>query len=80
MLVDLLNAILTPEEELEDQEDILADWFEYWRLGEIENFAISAAILVGEFFVVVGAGHFLVEHNIRDHLEAHNYEVKPFYK
>lgn len=109
MLVSLLDEILTPQEPDENQEDILADWFEYWRLGDIENFAISAAILEGddeyskmlfgqrdedmasslielletepgEFFVVVGAGHFLVENNIRTHLEANNYKVSPFYE
>ena len=34
----------------------------------------------GTFFVVVGAGHFLVDKNIRYHLEQSGYEVKPFYQ
>lgn len=34
----------------------------------------------GTFFVVVGAGHFLVDKNIRYHLEESGYEVKPFYQ
>ncbi|MFL0582716.1 TraB/GumN family protein [Solibacillus silvestris] len=34
----------------------------------------------GTFFVVVGAGHFLVDKNIRYHLEQNGYEVKPFYQ
>lgn len=34
----------------------------------------------GIFFVVVGAGHFLVDKNIRYHLEESGYEVKPFYQ
>ncbi|MER2119289.1 MAG: TraB/GumN family protein [Solibacillus sp.] len=49
--------------------------------------AVMAAKLVdvleeqkGTFFVVVGAGHFLVDKNIRYHLEQSGYEVKPFYQ
>jgi len=34
----------------------------------------------GTFFVVVGAGHLLVDKNIRYHLEESGYEVKPFYQ
>ena len=34
----------------------------------------------GTFFVVVGAGHLLVDKNIRYHLEQGGYEVKPFYQ
>lgn len=34
----------------------------------------------GTFFVVVGAGHFLVDKNIRYHLEQSGYKVKPFYQ
>lgn len=34
----------------------------------------------GTFFVVVGAGHFLVDKNIRYHLKESGYEVKPFYQ
>ncbi|MER2028382.1 MAG: TraB/GumN family protein [Solibacillus sp.] len=34
----------------------------------------------GTFFVVVGAGHFLVDKNIRYHLEQSGYELKPFYQ
>lgn len=34
----------------------------------------------GTFFVVVGAGHLLVDKNIRYHLEQSGYEVKPFYQ
>jgi uncharacterized protein len=34
----------------------------------------------GTYFLVVGAGHFLVDKNIRYHLEQSGYEVIPFYK
>ena len=34
----------------------------------------------GTYFVVVGAGHFLVDKNIRYHLEENGYDVKPFYQ
>ena len=34
----------------------------------------------GKFFVVVGAGHFLVDKNIRHHLEQSGYKVTPFYE
>lgn len=109
LLDTTLDAFLNPVEPTEADEDILGDWFEYWRLGDIENFSESAAILngddeystmlfgqrdedmanslielletePGEFFVVVGAGHFLVDNNILFHLEEHDYEVKPFYE
>ena len=34
----------------------------------------------GKYFVVVGAGHFLVDKNIRYHLEQSGYDVEPFYQ
>ncbi|GED64389.1 TraB/GumN family protein [Lysinibacillus fusiformis] len=34
----------------------------------------------GKYFVVVGSGHFLVDKNIRYHLEQNGYDVKPFYQ
>ncbi len=34
----------------------------------------------GKYFVVVGSGHFLVDKNIRYHLEKSGYNVKPFYQ
>ena len=34
----------------------------------------------GTYFVVVGAGHFLVEKSIRYHLEQKGYDVEPFYQ
>ncbi|MFJ7952185.1 TraB/GumN family protein [Lysinibacillus sp. NPDC096418] len=34
----------------------------------------------GEYFVVVGAGHFTVDKNIRYHLEQSGYDVVPFYQ
>lgn len=34
----------------------------------------------GTYFVVVGAGHFTVDKNIRYHLEQNGYEVNPFYQ
>ena len=34
----------------------------------------------GTYFVVVGAGHFLVDKNIRYHLEQNGYDVEPFYQ
>ncbi|MFJ7738410.1 TraB/GumN family protein [Lysinibacillus sp. NPDC097287] len=34
----------------------------------------------GEYFVVVGAGHFTVDKNIRYHLEQGGYDVKSFYQ
>lgn len=34
----------------------------------------------GTYFVVVGAGHFTVDKNIRYHLEQNGYEVEPFYQ
>ncbi|RHW39964.1 TraB/GumN family protein [Lysinibacillus yapensis] len=34
----------------------------------------------GTYFVVVGAGHFLVDQNIRYHLEKAGYSVEPFYQ
>jgi len=34
----------------------------------------------GTYFVVVGSGHFLVDKNIRYHLEKNGYKVKPFYQ
>ncbi|MGN7477369.1 TraB/GumN family protein [Solibacillus silvestris] len=49
-----------------------------------ENMAAKLADVLeeqdGTFFVVVGAGHFLVDKNIRYHLEQKGYEVKPFYQ
>lgn len=35
---------------------------------------------IGQYFVVVGAGHFLVDQNIRYHLEQAGYQVTPFYE
>lgn len=34
----------------------------------------------GKYFVVVGSGHFLIDKNIRYHLEKNGYKVKPFYQ
>ncbi|QQP12328.1 TraB/GumN family protein [Lysinibacillus agricola] len=34
----------------------------------------------GTYFVVVGSGHFLIDKNIRYHLEKNGYKVKPFYQ
>ncbi|WP_312129440.1 TraB/GumN family protein [Lysinibacillus capsici] len=34
----------------------------------------------GKYFVVVGSGHFLIDKNIRYHLEKSGYKVKPFYQ
>lgn len=34
----------------------------------------------GTYFVVVGAGHFIVDKNIRYHLEQNGYTVEPFYQ
>ncbi|KGR86188.1 TraB/GumN family protein [Lysinibacillus odysseyi] len=34
----------------------------------------------GTYFVVVGAGHFTVDKNIRYHLEQNGYDVEPFYQ
>ena len=34
----------------------------------------------GTYFVVVGAGHFLIEKSIRYHLEQKGYDVEPFYQ
>lgn len=34
----------------------------------------------GTYFVVVGAGHFLIEKSIRYHLEQNGYDVEPFYQ
>lgn len=34
----------------------------------------------GTYFVVVGAGHLLVDKNIRYHLEQNGYDVEPFYQ
>ena len=34
----------------------------------------------GTYFLVVGAGHFLVDKNIRYHLEQSGYKVAPFYE
>ncbi|MGM9950957.1 MAG: TraB/GumN family protein [Lysinibacillus sp.] len=34
----------------------------------------------GTYFVVVGAGHFVVDKNIRYHLEQNGYDVEPFYQ
>lgn len=34
----------------------------------------------GTFFVVVGAAHYLVDKNIRYHLEQNGYDVEPFYQ
>ncbi|KGR76541.1 TraB/GumN family protein [Ureibacillus sinduriensis] len=108
MLLDTLNAILEPSAETEN--DVMLDWFENWKKGDIEKFAASLqemegdtsefnTMLFGErdanmaakitnlleeeegtFFVVVGAGHFLVDKNIRYHLEQDGYTVQPFYQ
>lgn len=49
-----------------------------------ENMAERIASLLeeeeGTYFVVVGAGHFLVDKNIRYHLEEAGYSVEPFYQ
>ncbi len=34
----------------------------------------------GTYFIVVGAGHFLIEKSIRYHLQQNGYDVKPFYQ
>ena len=34
----------------------------------------------GTYFVVVGAGHFLIEKSVRYHLEQSGYDVEPFYQ
>ena len=107
-LVEVLDSILQPSEENED--DILKQWFVNWKQGDVEEFAKSfqgtlseesefdemlfgkrdeqmAQKLIklleeeeGTYFVVVGAGHFLVDKNIRYHLEQNGYDVEPFYQ
>lgn len=108
-LVNLLDSILENNQQLDEELALLADWFKYWKLGDIENFAKSIAALegddeyskmlygkrdedmaktimellenaTGQFFVVVGAGHFLVDKNIRYHLEQNGYNVTPLYQ
>lgn len=108
MLLDTLNAILEPAAESEN--DVMLDWFENWKKGDIEKFAASLQAVEGDtsefntmlfgkrdanmaekianlieeeegtYFVVVGAGHYLVDKNIRYHLEQDGYTVEPFYQ
>lgn len=109
-LVEMLDNMLEPTGQTDEDIALITDWFTNWKNGNIEKFAESlegmegdtsefnqmlfgkrdeemAAKLVdvlekqpGTFFVVVGAGHFLVDKNIRYHLEQGGYEVKPFYQ
>jgi uncharacterized protein len=108
-LVSLLDGILGKDTQHDNELALIADWFKYWKLGDIENFAKSigtlegddefskmlngkrdedmASIIMqllenepGQFFVVVGAAHFLVDKNIRYHLEQNGYNVTPLYE
>lgn len=67
--------------------DIEGDDSEYNKMlfgQRDENMANSIVEILknkpGKFFVVVGAGHFLVDKNIRYHLEQAGYRVTPFYE
>lgn len=104
-LVAVLDSILQPSES--NDADVLKQWFENWKQGDVEAFTKSFQemqggaddILFGKrdeqmsqnliklleeeegtYFVVVGAGHFLIEKSIRYHLEQKGYDVEPFYE
>mgnify|MGYP002734496961 CR=1 FL=1 len=104
-LVAVLDSILQPSES--NDADVLKQWFENWKQGDVEAFTKSFQemqggaddILFGKrdeqmsqnliklleeeegtYFVVVGAGHFLIEKSIRYHLEQKGYDVEPFYQ
>lgn len=109
-LVSVLDSILEPVEQSDEDIALLSEWFMNWKTGDVENFAKSLAEMEGDdsefatmlfgqrdenmaksivdvlknepgkFFVVVGAGHFLVDKNIRYHLEQAGYSVTPFYE
>ena len=108
-LVEVLDSILEPTSQTEEDTALLADWFTNWKKGDVEKFAASLAEMEGDtseysqmlfgkrdedmakklvsvleeqpgtFFVVVGSGHFLVDKNIRYHLEQSGYKVDSFY-
>ncbi|MER1957350.1 MAG: TraB/GumN family protein [Solibacillus sp.] len=109
-LAAVLDSILEPAAQTEEDIALLSDWFMNWKIGDVENFAKSLEEMEGEdteysnmlfgqrdedmaksiievletepgkFFVVVGAGHFLVDKNIRYHLEQSGYKVTPFFE
>lgn len=109
-LASVLDTILEPVTQTEEDVELLSEWFMNWKIGDIDNFAKSLVELegddseynkmlfgkrdedmsksimevleneIGQFFVVVGAGHFLVDQNIRFHLEQGGYQVTPFYE
>ena len=109
-LVSVLDSILDPVAQTDEDIALLSEWFMNWKIGDVENFAKSLAELEGDdseysqmlfgkrdenmaksiievlekepgkFFVVVGAGHFLVDKNIRYHLEQSGYKVTPLYE
>ncbi|MEO4053900.1 TraB/GumN family protein [Solibacillus sp. CAU 1738] len=107
-LVDVLNSILEPS--ADNEYNVMNDWFNNWKSGDILAFANSFQEMQGEaselnemlfglrdeqmakkiislleneegtYFVVVGAGHFLIEKSIRYHLEQSGYKVEPLYQ
>lgn len=109
-LVAVLDSILEPTEQSDEEIALLKEWFMNWKNGDVEKFAESLVEMEGDdsefnqmlfgkrdeemakslievleqepgkFFVVVGAGHFLVDKNIRHHLEQSGYKVTPFYE
>ncbi|WP_274310342.1 TraB/GumN family protein [Solibacillus daqui] len=109
-LVGVLDSILEPVEQTDEDIALLSEWFMNWKVGDVDKFAKSLTDIEGDeseynkmlfgkrdenmansivevlknepgkFFVVVGAGHFLVDKNIRYHLEQAGYSVTPFYE
>ncbi|MCH7322564.1 TraB/GumN family protein [Solibacillus sp. MA9] len=109
-LVGVLDSILEPVEQTDEDIALLSEWFMNWKVGDVDKFAKSLTEVEGDeseynkmlfgkrdenmansivevlknepgkFFVVVGAGHFLVDKNIRYHLEQAGYSVTPFYE
>lgn len=109
-LVSVLDNILEPHAQTEEDVALLSEWFMNWKIGDVDNFAKSLAELegndseyhkmlfgkrdedmaqlimdvleneTGQYFVVVGAGHFLVDQNIRYYLEQSGYQVRSLYE
>lgn len=109
-LVEVLDIILQPGGQSDEDIAIMSEWFESWKTGDVEKFAESLIEMEGDtsefnqmlfgkrdenmansivtvleeqegtYFLVVGAGHFLVDKNIRYHLEQSGYKVNSFYK
>lgn len=109
-LVAILDSIIEPSEQTEEDFALMAEWFSSWKTGDVATFAESLTEMEGDtseynqmlfgkrdeqmaakiaevlettegkYFVVVGAGHFLVDKNIRYHLEELGYKVKSFYE